>query len=203
MDWKNPVESRSKTPAHDRAQRCRQAAAATKTEGRVLLLPGNLQPIWSQEPCWGTASNGPFQKPLPQDTKVVWIYPGSDRKSTLASKYCVLNSCVSRVQIEHLQERTALLLYKTFTSCLVMPLLLFCSLAAWRVLLPVGGTAGTMGSQWHSRIRWRSQLRLHTSLAVTPLCWHLDGHTHTDESSTCLSGVVRGRERSSHRPLLT
>ena len=27
--------------------------------------------------------------------------------------------------------------------------------------------------------------------------------THTDESSTCLSGVVRGRERLSHRPLLT
>ena len=29
------------------------------------------------------------------------------------------------------------------------------------------------------------------------------GLTHTDESSTCLSGVVRGRERLSHRPLLT
>ena len=28
-------------------------------------------------------------------------------------------------------------------------------------------------------------------------------HTHTDESSTCLSGVVRGREKLSHRPLLT
>ena len=28
-------------------------------------------------------------------------------------------------------------------------------------------------------------------------------NTHTDESSTCLSGVVRGRERLSHRPLLT
>ena len=27
--------------------------------------------------------------------------------------------------------------------------------------------------------------------------------THTDESSTCLSGVVRGRERLSHRPQLT
>ena len=26
--------------------------------------------------------------------------------------------------------------------------------------------------------------------------------THTDESSTCLSGIVRGRERLSHRPLL-
>ena len=26
---------------------------------------------------------------------------------------------------------------------------------------------------------------------------------HTDESSTCLSGIVRGRERLSHRPLLT
>ena len=29
------------------------------------------------------------------------------------------------------------------------------------------------------------------------------GLTHTDESSTCLSGIVRGRERLSHRPLLT
>ena len=93
-------------------------------------------------------------------------------KVTLAWKYCVLNSCVSCVQIEHLQERRVLLLYKTFTSCLVMPLLLFCSLAARRAASH-RGTAGTMGSQWHSRIRWRSQLCLHTSLAVTPLCWHL------------------------------
>ena len=29
------------------------------------------------------------------------------------------------------------------------------------------------------------------------------GLTHTDESSTCLSGIVRERERLSHRPLLT
>ena len=64
-------------------------------------------------------------------------------------------------------------MYKTFTSCVVMPLLWFCSLAAL-CAASRRGTAGTMGSQWHSRIRWRSQLRLHTSLAVTPLCWHLD-----------------------------
>ena len=56
-----------------------------------------------------------------------------------------------------------------------MPPLWFCSLAARRAASR-RGTAGTMGSQWHSRIRWRSQLRRHTSLAVTPLGWHLATH---------------------------
>ena len=104
--------------------------------------------------------------------KVDLIYPGSDRKSNTCNKIlcswflCVLcsNPTFTRTKSE---------LYKTFAVCVVMPLLWFCSLAAL-CAASRRGTAGTMGSQWHSRIRWRSQLRLHTSLAVTPLCWHLD-----------------------------
>ena len=94
----------------------------------------------------------------------------SDRKIDTWIK--TLCSSASGVSIENLQEQSTEL-YKTFTSCVVMPLLWFCSLAAL-CAASRRGTAGTMGSQWHSRIRWRSQLRLHTSLAVTPLCWHLD-----------------------------
>ena len=87
----------------------------------------------------------------------------------------ILCSSTACVQIENWQGQSTEL-YKTFAVSVVMQLLWFCSRAA---LCAVShrGTGGTMGSQWHSKIRWRSQQRLHMSLAVTPLCGHLEKHT--------------------------
>ena len=85
MDGRNPAETRSKTPAHDTAQRCR-------LQPRQPNARYSPPPSWrsssypNPRPRWGTASSGPFERPLPQDTKkwrrkeakhvskVPWIY---------------------------------------------------------------------------------------------------------------------------------
>ena len=110
MDGRNPVETRSKTPAHDIAQRCR-------------LQPPQPNARYSPPPSWkssshlnpiprrGTASNGPFERPLPQDTKKLKEKRSKAcvqsrlnieviEKLTLGSKSCVLLQLVFKSKID-------------------------------------------------------------------------------------------------------
>ena len=124
MDGRKPVETRSKTPAHDTAQRCR--LQPRQPNARYSPPPSWRSSAYlNPRPRWGTASNGPFERPLPRDTKE-WIKekrsmcPKSleyinDRKiDTWIKILCSSASCVS---IENLQEQstawylTKLLLY--------------------------------------------------------------------------------------------
>ena len=184
MDGRNPVETRSKTPAHDIAQRCRLQPRQPNTRySPPLSWKSSL--YLNPRPRRGTASNGPFERPIPylmiaknEGEKKQSMCPKSLEYTSYIEKNWdldqILCSSASCVQIENWQGQSTAL-YKTFTFCVVMPPLWFCSLAERRAVSR-RGTGGTMGSQWHSRIRWRSQLRRHTSLAVTPLGWHLATH---------------------------